>query len=85
MKNDIMNEDMKEVFLALQPQDAERVMGGDSGLCSSRWIHDAGLIAQYMKAGWCVYRVNNFQRITEVVVELKMEKKDGLTESDQPT
>jgi hypothetical protein len=85
MKNDTMEFTMKEVFLALQPQDGERIMGGDNGLCNSRWISDSGLISQYIKAGWYVYRVNGFKRITDVNVELKMEKKDGCDQSDEPT
>jgi len=79
MKNDTMEFTMKEVFLALQPQDGDRMTGGDPGLCISRWISDAGLISQYIQAGWYVYRVNGFQRITDVTVELKMEKKDAFT------
>ena len=69
---------MKEVFLALKPTEECGILCGVEHVhCVSRWICDASLISRYMNDGWHVYRVNGFQRITEVSVELKMEKTDG--------
>jgi hypothetical protein len=86
MKNDTMEFTMKEVFLALKPEDD---MSGplncrEPGMCNARWINDASLISRFITSGWSVFRVNGFQRITEVTVELKMEKEDDHTESNQP-
>lgn len=71
---------MKEVFLALQPMDDMNngpLSQCEPGVCAARWIHDASLISRFMQDGWSVYRCNGFQRITEVTLELKMEKNDG--------
>jgi hypothetical protein len=83
MKNDIMEITMKEVFLALKPEEGDRLCGGSLGTCAARFICDAGLISQYMQAGWSVYRANGFQRIVEVAVELKMEKIDECCEAPE--
>lgn len=87
MKNDTMETRMTEVFLAIKPNEKNRsdYSGLGDGTCAVRFICDAGNISCYMNDGWSVYRCNGFQRITEVAVELKTEKKDGFTESNQPT
>lgn len=62
---------MKEVFLALKPIES------DPGLCWSKWVHDTSLIPGLMKSGWHVYSCDGFNRVTEVVLELTLEKNHG--------
>lgn len=80
-----MEFEMKEVFLALKPEDDMLGPFGqcEPGMCNARWINDASWVSRFITAGWSVYRVNGFQRVTEVVVELKMEKKDGCNETTE--
>lgn len=81
---------MNQLFLALiednDINDPLRQRGNPavgSGMCAARWIYDVSKIGDFMKAGWHVYRVNGFQRVIDVTIELKMEQKDGSTESSQ--
>lgn len=77
---------MEEVFLALKPHcfHESPVNGGEPGTCYSKWIHDAANLAHYMREGWHVYRCNGFQRVTEVTVELKLEKSNGTECAESP-
>lgn len=70
---------MDEVFLALKPHCIHDsvVNCGEPGICRFKWVHDAARLADYLRDGWSVYRCNGFQRVTEVTVELKMEKSHG--------
>lgn len=76
---------MKEVFLALKPDDNGRgLIGGPCpGTCLSSWIHDTSLISQFMALGWHVYRCTGFQLVEEVTISLKTKDENGCPESTQ--
>lgn len=70
-----------EVFLALKPVLDDMPMSGlEVGMCQVRWLYDGSLINRFIKGGWHVYRCNGFQRVTEVALDIKMEKQDAETQ-----